>query len=93
MGQDGGRVGRRVRRQTERPYLDQMLARDAQPLAAGHQQVQPRCGSQQRDRELGGGVEQVLAVVQDEQQMPVPQMADDDRDRVPGAAGRRAVAC
>ena len=49
------------------------LARDAERLATGRQQGQAPRGAQQVMRDLGAGVDQVLAVVEDQQQVAKAQ--------------------
>ncbi len=55
----------------ERRHRIVRLARDVQRLAAGRQDLQTRARLQHLLRELGAGVDQVFAIVEDEQQSPV----------------------
>jgi hypothetical protein len=61
-----------------------VLAVDAQRFAAGRQQRQVRAAAQQRVGELGAGIQDVLAVVQDHQQAA-------PADRIDQRAGQRAA--
>jgi hypothetical protein len=69
-----------VREQADRLGLDHRrhppdgLAGHAERLAAGGQHRHLRAGAQQRVHQLGGGVDHVLAVVQADQQPPIPEV-------------------
>ena len=65
---------RRQRQGTQRPHV---LAGDAQALPAGGQHPHPRRAGQDRLGQLGGGVEQMLTVVQHHQHLAGPQEVDD----------------
>lgn len=61
-----------MRRVTPAYELEGAFAR-AQPFPTGRQDAQARTARQQRCGQLGAGIKQVLTVVQDEQQLPIPQ--------------------
>ena len=71
---------RLFRRHGQRRHREDGLAPNAQRLPAGRQHPQPRGAAQQRRRQRGARAEQVLAVIQDEQQLgrmqPVAQRLD-----------------
>ena len=57
------------RRHGQRRHREDGLAGNAQRLPAGREHPQARGAAQQRRRQRGAGAEQVLAVIQDEQQL------------------------
>ena len=65
----GGPAGEQLDRVVERQRreLEHGLTVDVERHLAGAQDPQPRGGVEQADRELGGGVDDVLAVVEDDQ--------------------------
>ena len=76
-------LGRRVRRrQAERGDRGQRLAGDRERLPAGGQDAQLRAAGQQLGRGAGGGLDQVLAVVQHDQRAPVGEQVDEQGQRV-----------
>ncbi len=77
---DTARVGQRQRRHEPRA-----LAFEAERLAAGRHDRQRRAGPQQRLRQLRAGVDQVLAIVEDEQRGIAFQLIDDRLEHGPGA--------
>ena len=68
--------GRRVRRrwQRQRAHRQHLLTGHAQGLTAGGQQCQLRTAVKQRLGDCGGGVDQVLAVVQHDEGAPLCQV-------------------
>jgi hypothetical protein len=69
------RRGQLVRvRNRQRGHGQDVLAGDAQRLSAGGQHVQLRARAQQLVDQDGAGIDQVLAVVQDEQQVPAGEV-------------------
>ena len=71
---DRDRAGLRDR-QWRQPH--QPFARDGERLAAGDQQPDVGAGPQQRGGQPGTGLHQVLAVVQQEQGRPAPEVVDE----------------
>ena len=69
----GRRRHRRVRGQPERRHRVGELARDAEWLTAGRQDAQVGRRREQPGGECRGGVAQVLAVVEDQEQVPVSE--------------------
>ena len=74
--------------QLQRRDRDDVLARDRQRLAAGGDHPHARRSPQDVGHEQRGRLDQVLAVVHEEQQPPVPQVGQEERPRI----GRRLVA-
>jgi hypothetical protein len=68
----------------QRANLDRRLAWHPQRFPAGRQDLHLGAGRQQRRDQRGAGAEQVLAGVQDEQQVTVAQLVD---EHVEAAAG------
>jgi len=63
-----------------------LLAVDAEPLPAGRQYAQTGGAGEQRCNERGASVDEVLAVVQHEQHVAVPEVADESTDGGLGGA-------
>ncbi len=78
-------------RHPERRDGDDRLAEHAQRLAAGQQHPHLRTGAEQRIDELGDGVEQVLAVVEQQQRRPSGQRLRQPGQDVGRGASRRTV--
>ncbi len=75
-------LGARQLGQRQRRHPQGDLAGDPQRLAAGGQDAQARAGPQQRVRELGTRLDQVLAVVQHQQRRPSLEMLDQQVGRI-----------
>jgi len=65
-----------------------MLPGHAERLPAGRDHTDPGCPPDHLADQLGGGLEQVLAVVEDQQQLLVPEIRTEHDQRL----GRRLVA-
>src|SRR3954469_182539 len=76
-------IGRRPvkRRHVKRRHVIDMLAFDTQKLSARSKDGYSRAGAHERLRELRCGIDQMLAVVQHQKQLP---LADRLRDRAGG---------
>ena len=80
---DRFRLGRRPRichlglRYGQRRHRPARLPRHAQPGLAGRQDAEPGAASKKRRDRVGGGLDDVLAVVHDEQGLGVTQPGDD----------------
>ena len=72
------------RRQLERRHGEHVLTRRRQRLTAGGDDPHPRRGACDLGHEERGCVEQVLAVVQNQQQLPALEVAEKQRDRIGG---------
>ena len=80
----GRHVGLTVtERQTERRHGQQTLARDREPLAAGRQDAQSRAAVRQCFDELGHGTDEMLAVVEHKEKVPIRQILDHGRPHSP----------
>ena len=69
------------RRKAERLDLVHRLSRHGEALAARREHANPRTGREECEHELGRGSGEVLAVVQDEQQLAPPQVALEEDER------------
>ena len=78
-GQDGGRI---VAVMTQRRDGEQHLSGDGQRFAAGGEDAQPRTARQESVGQIGRGVDQMLAVVQDQDRRPVGQRIGQSFERV-----------
>ncbi len=76
----GGEVAVRVGHR-QGPYLQQVLLGEAEPVPAGGEDPDPLGAAQQRRGELGTGAREVLAVVDDEEQPPLPYLFDEGGQR------------
>ena len=78
-----GRIGRRAQgRQFQRRQTLQLLARDAQRLAAGSQQLQRGRALEQGIGQGGGGHDHMFAIVQHDQHLALAQMGQQAGHRV-----------
>ena len=75
----GSTTGIRVRHR-QRRHAEDDLARDPESLTAGGQDPQAGAAPEERLRDGRARVDQVLAVVEDEQDLAVAQMLDDELD-------------
>ena len=72
------------RGQLEWRHREDVLTGRRQRLTAGGDDTHPRRGADDLGHEERGGLEQVLAVVQHQQQLPALEVAEKQRDRIGG---------
>ncbi|MFI2728440.1 hypothetical protein [Streptomyces sp. NPDC018584] len=73
----------------QRLHQEHRLAREPQRLLTGGKDPQPGRGPQQRVRERGGLLDDLLAVVEDEKYVPVPQRGGEAFEGPGGGPGHR----
>ena len=82
----GPRTGRQVVVRVgdgQRPYVHQVFLGQTEPVTAGGEDADAGGAAQQGGDEVGAGLQQVLAVVEDEQEAPVAGLFDQGGQRGP----------